>query len=423
MYDIVKIGGLTFLFSPFKGLETASLGVFLRIGSRYEKANLKGIAHFLEHILFKGSKNYSYTRIKREIEGRGGSLNGFTSQELTAYYAHFLNKNLRPTLDILMDMIFHPLLKIEDIERERNVILEEIKMYNDLPSSRSVALLEKLLWRDHPLGEDVIGNFSTVKRIKKRELASFKESYYLPYNCVVSCSGDFDKDRIVKLLRKKVREISRKSRLVSSPPLPLRSLHVDTEKKELHQSHLCLGFRSVSYFSKERFVADLINVILGANMSSRLFEEIREKRALCYDISTEARKYKDSGAFIIHLGTDKDKIEVALKAVLRELGRIKNNYVSRGELERAKDFFLGQIIMGMERPQGRMFYLAESYLNLGRIYTLDEIVKEVRKINPSMIKRLANRIFRRHNMCVSCVGDIESDTKKKIKDIVKKVNL
>ncbi|MFA5272469.1 MAG: pitrilysin family protein, partial [Candidatus Omnitrophota bacterium] len=192
MYEITNINGATFIFSPFQDVETASLGVFLKVGSRFEKANVRGISHFLEHMVFKGSKHYSYKEIKQEIEGRGGALNGFTSQESTAYYAHFLNKNLHLTLDILLDMVFYPRLMMSDIKKERNVILEEIKMYNDLPSSRATSILDKLLWPENSLGEEIIGSFSTVSKIQKEDLAGFKNSYYEPSNIIISCSGYAD---------------------------------------------------------------------------------------------------------------------------------------------------------------------------------------------------------------------------------------
>ncbi len=170
MYELINIKATTLLFSPFKDRQTASLGIFLKIGSRFEKQKVKGIAHFLEHMLFKGTKNYNRRQIKQEIEGRGGLLNAFTSPEITAYYAYFLNKNLDFSLDILLDMVFNPLLEKNDIDKERGVILEEIKMYNDLPASRAMMLLEQLLWPGHPLGQEVIGYAPTVKRISRSQL-------------------------------------------------------------------------------------------------------------------------------------------------------------------------------------------------------------------------------------------------------------
>jgi predicted Zn-dependent peptidase len=369
-------------------------------------------------MVFKGSKDYSYREIKREIEGRGGALNGFTSQETTAYYAHFLKKNLPDTLDILLDMVFYPRLAQNDIAKERNVILEEIKMYNDLPSSRAGSILDKLIWPDNSLGEEIIGDVSTVSRINRVDLSSFRSGYYRPSNLVISCSGDYNHEKVLSLLKEKIKKIPQGVNLKYTAPRSLYGTHVKIENKKIEQTHLCLGFRSVSYLSPKKFVAELISVILGANMSSRLFEEVREKRALCYEISTDVRKYKDSGAFVVHAGLNKDKIKIALLSILKELEKIKETRVSDKELMRAKDYILGQIVMGLERPQGRMFYLAENYLSLGKIYSLEEIKEEIKKVTAEEIRKLSGEIFKFNNLCVSCVGDVDSKSEKIIADVV-----
>ena len=420
MYEVININGLDFIFSPFQNIETASLGVFLRGGARSEDRKVKGIAHFLEHMLFKGSRSYSHRQIKREIEGRGGSLNAFTGQEVTAYYAHFLNKNLPRALDILLDMVFNPLLKDQEINKERNVILEEIKMYNDLPSARAGALLDCLLWKNHPLGEEIIGHVDTVGGIKRKDLDNFQKKYYIPSNITISFSGAYNKDKIVDLLAKKIRKTKQKANFRYWSPSPCQGLEVGCEKKSLEQSHLCLGFRSISYQSEKRLTSQLLNVILGANMSSRLFEELREKRSLCYDVSTEVRKFIDSGSFSIHLGLDKSKLTIALDSLLRELEKIKGKEVSSRELSRAKDYFLGQVAMSLERPQGRMFYLAESFLTLGKIYNFNQIKEKVEAVNPREIKSLACDIFKFENMRISYVGNIKDGSEELIRKIAKK---
>jgi len=299
------------------------------------------------------------------------------------------------------------LLKPQEIDKERNVILEEIKMYNDLPSSRAGMLLDRLLWKNHPLGEDIIGHVETVKGIDRNDLDNFRKKYYGSSNMVISFSGAYDKNRIIDLLRKKIKRTKQKNNLKYSRPSPCKGLEIACEKKSLEQSHLCLGFQSVSYQSDKKLTGQLLNVILGANMSSRLFEELREKKSLCYDISTEVRKYRDSGAFSIHLGLDKSKIIVALSSLLRELDKVKGKEVFSRELSRAKDYFLGQVAMSLELPQGRMFYLAESSLTSGKIYSFEEIKNKVEAITPRDIKDFAKEIFTFENMSVSCVGNID----------------
>ncbi|OQX87471.1 MAG: hypothetical protein B6D55_03185 [Candidatus Omnitrophica bacterium 4484_70.2] len=420
MFKIINVKQATFIYSPFSGFNTASLGIFVRGGARLEEKKVKGVAHFVEHMLFKGSKNFSYKEIKREIEGRGGTLNGFTSQEVTAFYAYFLKKNLKITLEILLDMILNPLFEEKELEKERKVILEEIKMYNDLPSYRALSLLDKILWEGHPLGEDIIGDFSTVGRISRQDLIRFKEAFYQPKNFVIGFVGDVDEKEVVKLLEKKLSlgKIPKRKKLKS--PYFLKKIKTVTEEKKLDQTHLCIGFRAPSYRSRLRFAAELIHVILGANMSSRLFEELRERKGLCYEVSSEVKKYKDSGAFIIHTGLDKEKVVLALDCILKELKKIKEKRVSRKELARAKDYFLGQLSMSMEKPQSRLFYLVESYIALDKILVFKEIEECIHKIDSSLILNLANKIFDFSKVCISCVGNIDKDVEERIRKTVGK---
>lgn len=294
-------------------------------------------------------------------------------------------------------------------------------MYNDLPSSRSLYLLDKILWEGHPLGEEVIGSMDTVCRIKKEDLESFKREFYSPSLMVICCVGEI-KEKVFKEL------LGRKMKFFEAtpfspdyyPPSPLKKKKIVIEARNLDQTHLCVGFRSVSYRSKFRYVVELLHVLMGANMSSRLFEEIREKRGLCYDISTEVKKYRDSGAFIIHSGLDKEKVPLALQCILKELKKIKNKTVSKKELERAKDYFLGQLSMNLERPQGRMFYLADSYIALGKIHTLETIQEIIKKIDRETVQYLAKKIFNFNRICISCVGNVEKALNKKLEEVLKK---
>ncbi len=422
MFEIKKLDNVTLIFSPSPQFATTSFGIFLRVGARFEERRVKGIAHFVEHMLFKGTKKYSYKDIKREIEGRGGSLNGFTSQEVSGFYAHFLSKNLKITVDILMDMVLNPCFKNEDIRKERNVILEEIKMYNDLPHYRALSLLDRIIWENHPLGEDVIGTFDSVKRIERDDLFCFKEKFYTPSNMVICCTGNFSPEKVTKLVKDKIKSLRVKKEFRPSifPPSSPKGKKIIVETKPLDQTHLCVGFRAFSYRSRYRLILELIHVILGANMSSRLFEEIREKRGLCYDVSTEVKKFQDTGAFVIHVGLDKSQVVLALRCILQELKKIKRNLVFKKELDRAKDYFLGQFLMSLERPRSRLFYLADSYIALNRIYTFSQIKERIEKITREDILILAKRLFDFGHICVSCVGNVEKDLSTKLQEEIEK---
>lgn len=394
------------------------MGIFLRIGSRFEEKRLKGIAHFLEHMVFKGTKNYTHRKIKQEIEGRGGLLNAFTSQELTAYHANFLKKNFTQTLDILLDMVQNPLFRPFDIQKERKVILQEIKMYNDLPSARAGMLVESLLWKGHALGEDVIGTTQTVNNVLESDLKAFRNKYYAPSNTVISLSGAFPRREVLDIIKARAKGSKAKVNLASPKPKPLSGVRIAIEKKPYEQAHLYLGFRGVPYMSRERMVLRLLNVILGANMSSRLFEELREKRSLCYDISTEARSYKDSGGFLIHLGLDASKVELAIKVILAQLNRLKQKEVPAKELSRAKDYLLGQIAMALETSQGRMGYAAQSYINLGEIDSFLALKKKIEAVSASQIRQLVKDLFSFDRVCVSCVGNIKEGLDSQIRRLI-----
>ncbi|MFO8052939.1 MAG: pitrilysin family protein [Candidatus Omnitrophota bacterium] len=422
MYKITKIGPLRLIHSSFGNFETASLGVFLKTGARFEKKSQKGIAHFLEHMVFKGSSSYSYKKIKREIEGRGGILNGFTSQEITAYYAHFLKKNTLITLDILLDIVLNPLLLSSEVNKERGVVLEEIKMYNDLPSSCAETILDSLLWKDHPLGKDIIGTQESVANITKKDLVAFKNNFYVPENVVVSFCGDFSVDKIKKFIEKKIKIKTKKKRkkIYQKKPAKLKGIKIKIAKKDTQQSHLHLGFRSIPYKDKKRITQKLLHVILGANMSSRLFETLREKRSLCYAVSTSAKSFKDSGAFIIKVGLDKKNIGLALSVIKKELIKIKNKLITKSELNRAKDYFLGQLSMNFEQSQGRMFYFAQSYIKSDNIEGPDQIKEQVKAISPYQIRDFANDLFDFSNFSLSAVGNLDKGLAKDIEKIIKK---
>ncbi len=386
--------GLTLIFRKFKDTKSISIGLWLRKGARTESLKFKGIAHFLEHLVFKGTKNYSYRKIKEEIEGRGGQLNAFTSQEVICYFAKVLEKNANIALDVLSDMVSFPLLKREDIEKERGVILEEIRMYKDMPSSRVSSILDSLLWENHPLGMDVIGKEETVKRISQLQLRQFKESLYNPSNIVVVICGR-DIPNFFDSAVKKIQSLSSKSAYPDkfSKPKIKKGFSFRQEVTSFEQTHISLGFRGFSYFDERRFILELIHIILGGNMSSRLFEAIREKKGLAYEVSTGVKKYKDTGAFIIHCGLEEKNVELAFKIIIKELNRIKKSLVSKSELLRAKDYFLGNFSMGLESTLNSMFYIGESICKLGKVLDYKEIEKKILKVSPQDIKEVSREVF------------------------------
>lgn len=389
--------------------ESSAIGVWIDTGARYEQREAKGVAHFTEHLLFKGSKNYTYKALKREIEGRGGMLNGFTSQEITCYYAKVLNPHVLRTLDILLDMVLFPLLGERDIEKERKVILEEIKMQQDLPQSRSEMLLDELLWGEAPLGCDVIGTERTVRAIARRDISLFLKQHYTAPRILITVCAKTAPGEIRSLIEDKCGALVRKKDGAQAfVPSPVhKGVQIKVEKKDLFQTHCTLGFKACRRKDPLVWVFKLMHVILGANMSSRLFERIREERALAYDVATACRFYHDSGCFSVHTGLAPEHVLLTLKVTLKELARMKQAPVGIKEFRRAQDFVLGQMVMAFERPMERMLYIGESLLGLGYIPSPDEVREKILEVSPRVLQRLAAQVFSGRTLKVALVGNVD----------------
>lgn len=396
-----------------KDRDSVSLGVWVGTGGRYEEDKIKGAAHFLEHILFKGSKKYSCEQIKEQIEGVGGTLNAFTSEEFTCYFAKIPAKHLDRTFDILSDMAFHPLITKKDVDKERTVILEEIKMYHDLPQHYVIDLLEELMWPNHPLGKNIAGNLQSVGSMTAQDLRDFHRDYYFPGNVVVAASGRLEHAHLVRLTRAKTENIKKQESVdyleaENSQQTP----RVKFFKKDTEQMHVALGVFGLEYDNDDKHSFNLLNILLGANMSSRLFNEVREKRGLAYAISSSVKSLKDTGLFLIRAGVDNKKIVEALDVVLKEVRRIKREEVNKSEFIRAKDYYMGQILLGLEDTLEHMFWIGESTVALDKTRTLHDVLKEVEKVTVSDIQRVAGDIFKDSHLNLSVIGPLKSGQEK-----------
>ncbi|MFH0913210.1 MAG: pitrilysin family protein [Candidatus Omnitrophota bacterium] len=400
--------GLRIIAHPMSGRQSAALGIWIRVGGRYESLQFKGIAHFLEHLLFKGSKNYSCRQIKESIEGVGGSLNGFTSEELTCYLVKIPHAYLDLALDILLDMVINPLLLQKEIDKERTVILEEIKMYKDLPQSYVYELLDELLWPNHPLGSPIIGRVDSVNRIKRDSLSLFKKRYYNPSNIIISAAGSLDCDKFAKRIaaifsspkEKYAAAFSTVNERQLKPQLKL--LHKETE-----QTHLALGFHGFKRGHPLRYALGLLHIVLGANMSSRLFNEVREKKGLAYEIGTAVKYFQDTGAFIVHAGIDNRKVLRAMKVILRELEKIKDKPINLSEFKRAKEFYLGQLMLVLEDTLDHMLWIGESTATLDKVYSLSDIIDEVKNIKRRDIQEVARYLFGEKKINLALIGPLK----------------
>jgi predicted Zn-dependent peptidase len=392
--------------------QSAALGIWLDVGSRYEAKRISGIAHFLEHLIFKGSRKYSCRQIKESIEGVGGALNGFTSEEFTAYIAKFPANCFDKVFDVLSDMVLNPLFPSEEIEKERTVIIEEIKMYRDLPQSYVSQLLDELLWPGHPLGENIAGTIESVKGLSRKDLCAFKEKHYSAPHVLIAACGRLDQDEIIGKIEKRFAATPVKKRenfiavRASQASPALKVFNKDTE-----QTHMALGFHSLKRGDPDRHALGLLHVILGGNMSSRLFNEVREKKGLAYEIGTGIARLHDAGAFIVHAGIDNSKVKPALQVILRELERVQERLVSEDEFKRAKEFYTGQLTLALEDTMDHMLWVGESVIALNKTYTLGDIIKEVDKVSRQDLMRLSRGIFKKNKVNLALIGPLKEQEK------------
>ncbi|MDD5432145.1 MAG: pitrilysin family protein [Candidatus Omnitrophica bacterium] len=404
----VLSNGLRIISNHMPDKQSVALGIWINVGGRYEMQKNKGMSHFLEHLLFKGSKKYSCRAIKESIEGIGGSLNGFTSEEMTCYLVKIPAKYQNLAFEVLSDMVLNPVLPKLEIEKEKTVILEEIKLYRDLPQSYVHELLDELLWPDQPLGKPVIGTAESVGAVDKEELSLFKNNFYTPVNMVVSAVGCLDQARLVKLATKAFSSKEESDKNVFTSAIEAQSKpQLKVFHKETEQTHLALGFHSFKRGHALRHAQGLLHVILGANMSSRLFNEVREKRGLAYEIGTQVKRFMDTGAFIVHAGIDNRKVDEALKLILKELSKIRRNPVTKDEFNRAKEFYLGQLLLGLEDTLEHMLWIGETTVTLDKVYSLEEIIKEVKEVKIEDLQEVANCIFERNKLNLALIGPLK----------------
>lgn len=421
MYKRQKLNnGLRIITKRSSSVQSVSLGIWLNIGSRYESVEQRGISHFLEHLLFKGSKKYSCRAIKESIEGVGGALNGFTSEEHTCYLVKIPHRYMGSALDVLADMVINPSLALADIEKEKTVVLEELKMYRDLPQSYVYELLDELLWPGQALGSPVIGTVETVNNITRNVLKSFQFNHYSASNIVISAAGLLDNDLLVKQvsrifspLKNTALNVFSKAQQVQNKP-QLKIFHKDTE-----QTHMALGFHALKRDHVLKHAQAILHIILGANMSSRLFNEVREKRGLAYEIGTGLKRYHDTGVFLVHAGIDNCKVLDCLGLIFQELGKIKKYLVTKDEFKRAKEFYLGQLSLALEDTMEYMLWMGESVACLDRVYSLEQIIKEVNNVSPLQVRTVARQIFEDKSINLALIGPLE----KSEKQIYEKINL
>ncbi len=400
--------GLGLAFHRMPHALSVAVGIWVQAGGRYESSELAGISHFLEHLLFKGTRRRSCEALKQHVEGIGGSLNGFTAEEFTCYMAKVPRQYARRAIDVLADMVCSPTLKPGDVEREREVILEEIRMYEDAPGQLVHDLFNQLLWPNHPLGTLLSGTIDSVRRIQRKDLVRYWRRMYQPRNMLVACAGADDFSVFTRQITRAFRagKTERSAVRLSAAPRARSKPQVRVWKKDTEQTHLCLGTYAVPRTHPDRFALEILHVILGANMSSRLFREVREKRGLVYEIGTQIKRFRDTGAFVIYAGCDTGKLTATVQTICRELRRIRRDPIPSSELKRAKDYYAGQLIMGLEDSMDHMLWMGEQAITVGGIAEPRRLLKQLRRVSTSHIQKVARSLFTNAKTHLAVVGPV-----------------
>lgn len=403
-----------------KDRDSVAIGIWFAAGGRFEADSNKGVAHFLEHMAFKGSQKYSCQEVKQLVEGVGGALNAFTGEEETCYYAKVPARFLAQTFDVLGDISTFPTLSRKDMLKEKTVILEEIKMYHDLPQYYVGELLETLLWPDHPLGKSLAGSEKTVTDMTIDDLKRFHGKLYGPQNMVVSACGNVKHEDLVRLVKKK---FSRLKASQSVSYLPARKDQaapaVNLYHKDTEQMHLALGYLAYENNHPDYYALGLLSIILGGNMSSRLFNEVREKRGLAYSVSSGLKSLDDTGVFVVRAGVDNQKIVPAVDLILKTLSNVTKG-IKPDEFKRAKDYYIGQFTLGLEDTMDHMIWMGAVVLSHDQAKTPQQVVERISKVQVKDVMRVAKAILNPKRVNMAIIGPLTETQQKQLKSLIDK---
>jgi predicted Zn-dependent peptidase len=387
--------GLRIVTETIPHVRSVSLGIWAHVGSRDEEKSENGISHFLEHMVFKGTKNRNVREIAQSLESLGGYLNAFTTKEQTCFYSRVLDEHLPEAMDVLADLILNSTLKREELEREKLVVIEELKNAEDDPEDVIHDYFEKALFPNHSLGYPIIGTEENVRRFQREHLRAHLAAHYVPSQMVLAAAGSIEHDALVRFARKYFRALRLNGTPLKKHPVPSRLDKASYEEisRPINQAHICLGAVGYGIRHRDRYPLLVLNALLGEGMSSRLYQNIREKHALAYSVYSYVTMLSDTGVFATYLGTDKKNIKNALELVHKELERLKHRPVPKTELDRTKSQIKGTMMLGLENMSGRMIRLGSSELYLESYVTLDTILGKVDAVTAEDIQRVAKDLF------------------------------
>jgi predicted Zn-dependent peptidase len=399
--------GLIILTERMEHIRSVAMGVWIRAGSRHELPEVNGISHFVEHMVFKGTKSRSAQKIAREVDAIGGNLDAFTGKETVCFNVKVLDEHVPTALDVLSDLVLNPVFANEDILRERGVILEEIKMDEDNPDYLVHEIFTQNFWKDHPLGKPILGTTSTVKTFEQDTLFKYYGQRFVGGNMVFSAAGNLHHDEFVQMVTDRFAGLpSGSDEEIQVAPKTSARINL-RNKKALEQVQLCLGVPSPPLAHEHRYTTLLLNTVLGGGMSSRLFQTIREERGLAYSIFSDLSPYRDTGSLCVYAGTSSSKAVDVIGLVMKEFSRLKTEALPEDELRRAKDQLKGNIILGLESSMSRMSNLARQEMYFEHFFGVDEIMQKVEDVTAPEVMAMANQLFDGDKVAVTMLGRLD----------------
>ncbi|HTS63523.1 MAG TPA: pitrilysin family protein [Candidatus Acidoferrales bacterium] len=388
-------------------VRSISVGVWICSGSRRETAEQNGISHFIEHMLFKGTTSRSAEDIARSVDSVGGNLDAFTAKELVCFNTKVLDEHLPLAFDVLSDLVLHPLFRDEDIEKEKGVILEEIKMEEDSPDYLVHEIFSSNFWQGHALGKPILGTPQTVRRFDSTMMRDYYRAIYQPTNILVTAAGNLSHPHLANLVRQQFESLPPGG---GAPADPVPGTHARIalrNKKSLEQAHLCLGVPSYPLPHEDRFACYVLNTLLGGGMSSRLFQNIRERQGLAYAVFSELSPYRDTGCLSIYAGTSVESARKVVDSITKEFRHLKTEPVPAEELRRAKDHLKGSLMLSLESTSSRMSNLARQEMYFGRFFSLDELVSSIEGVSDEDVRRIACTFFDTRQIALTVLGNLE----------------
>jgi predicted Zn-dependent peptidase len=395
--------GLRLVTETLPHVRSVAIGAWLTRGSRHESDQESGIAHFTEHMLFKGTERRSARDLAQAIDSVGGQVDAFTSKEYVGYYIKVLDEHVPVALDLLSDMLLNPALNPGDIVREQGVVLEEIKMVEDAPDDLVHEMFAQKFWPRHPLGRPILGTAETVSSFSQARLRDYFNRTYVAPHLVVAAAGHLDHDQLRDAVAKAFEPLS-SARVDLPATTPQVSPGIEERIKDIEQSHVCLGTAAYGERHEDRHAVFVLNTILGASMSSRLFQHIREERGLAYSVFSNLTTYTDAGMISIYAGCAADKVDEVVSLSLAELHSLRTTPVPADELRRAKDHLKGSVMLGLENTSSRMSHLARQEMVFGRHLTFDEILASIESVSAEDVQRVAEDLFLDDGLVASVVG-------------------